>query len=87
MGSANSKLRGLVAYNQSVERSDAQIGDTAPFYKATNRKSAPHRRGPAKISDVDEAGGARGSSLIPCGSARRCVRRKVGGGDVGLGSL
>ena len=58
MGSANGKLRRLVAYTQPFECADVQIGDTALCYEATNRKSAPHRRGPTKISDMDEAGGA-----------------------------
>ena len=44
---ANSKSRSLLARNPSFYCADVEVVDSAPFYKAVNRKSAPRRRGPA----------------------------------------
>ena len=53
---ATSIPRRLLAYNTSFNCTDVKIGDTGLFYKATNKKSAPCRRGPAKILDIDKRG-------------------------------
>ena len=55
-GVANSKLRPPSAYNKSFNCADIAIADSAPFQKRVNRKSAPRRRGTAKILDIDETG-------------------------------
>ena len=48
---ATSKLRRLLAYNESFNSTGVQIGDTVLFYGSAKRNSAPHWRGPAKIPD------------------------------------
>ena len=53
---ATGKSRRLLAYNKSSKRTDVQIDDTVLLPKAMDRKSAPRRRGPAKILDIDEPG-------------------------------
>ena len=53
VGCSNS--RRLLAQNQLCNCADAQVGESDLFYKASNRKGAPKRRGPAKILDVDDA--------------------------------
>ena len=53
---ANCKLRRLLAYDKSLYRAFAEVGGAALSYKAANRKITPRRRGPAKISDIDETG-------------------------------
>ena len=53
---ASGKLRRLPAKKKSCKFTDVQIGDAALFCEATNRKSAPRWRGPAKISDIDPTG-------------------------------
>ena len=55
-GVANNKLRRSLAYNGSSKCADAQIGNSAPGYKASDRKSAPRWRAPEKFSDVAETG-------------------------------
>ena len=49
-------LRRLLAFNKSFACTDVQIGDAGLFYKSQNKKSAPPRRGPASILDIDETG-------------------------------
>ena len=51
---AYSKLRRLLAYNESFKSTDLQIGDTALFYSSAKKKSLPRQRAPAKILDVHE---------------------------------
>ena len=53
---ANSKLRRLLAHNQTFNCTDIKIGDSVLFYKAPHRKSHPRWRGPATILDIDETG-------------------------------
>ena len=53
---ADSKLRRLLAYNKSFNCTGINVGDSVLFYKKQNRKRSRRRRGPAKISDVDETG-------------------------------
>ena len=55
-GVANSKLRWLLAYNKPWCCTDVKMGDSALFNEATNRRSAPRPRGPARILDIDAAG-------------------------------
>ena len=51
---ANSKLRGLSAYDKSFKCTDVRIGNTPLSYEAVFREGAPRWRGPAKILDIDE---------------------------------
>ena len=53
---ANSKLRRLLAYNKTFDSVDIKVGDEVLFYKASQKKSNPRWRGPAKILDIDESG-------------------------------
>ena len=54
--SATSKLRRLLAYDETSKRADVKVGDSAFFHKATNRKSAPRWLGPAGIPGIEDAG-------------------------------
>ena len=53
---ANSRLRKVLAYNESFTRTNVKIGDAVIFYKAQKKKSAQRRRAPTLILDIDEAG-------------------------------
>ena len=53
---ADSKSRQLLAYEESSNRTDAATGDSVLFYETEIRKTAPRRRGMAKILDTDESG-------------------------------
>ena len=53
---AHSKLRRVQASSKSSNCTDVQNGGSVLLYKASNRNSALRWRGPAKISDVDDAG-------------------------------
>ena len=79
---ANSKLRELLAYNKSFDYTDGETGETAPLYKSAKKKSAPRRRGPAKILDVDETGVTMKSQSQTFKEARYCVRKQVEETDV-----
>ena len=74
---ANSKLRSLLAYNQSFICADVKIGDTSLLRKSTNKKSAPRRRGPAQVLDIDETG-----ATVKFQPQTFCVQEKVEGKDV-----
>ena len=65
---------------------DVRISDTALFHKAANRKSAPRRMEPARISDTDETGAAVKFQSQTLKVARYCVRRKLEEEDVPQGS-
>ena len=53
---ASSRLRRLLAFNNSPTFADVKIGDAALSNKAQRKKRAPRRRGPALLSDSDETG-------------------------------
>ena len=53
---ADSRLRKFLAHNKSFTCTNIKTGDTARFYKAQNKKSAPHWRAPALILVIDETG-------------------------------
>ena len=53
---ANGKLRWLLARDKSVECANLRVGGSVIFYELVGRKSAPKRRGPAVIMDIDETG-------------------------------
>ena len=53
---ANSKFQRLAEFNKSSTCANVDIGDDVLFFKAQSQKSAPRRRGPSPILDVDEAG-------------------------------
>ena len=53
---AYSRIRRLLAFSESVARADVKIGDAALLCKAQGKKSAPRRRFPASILDIDGAG-------------------------------
>ena len=56
-----------------------QAGGAALFFEATNRKSTPCWRGPAKISDVDDSGAKAEPQAQAVKVARQCARKKVEG--------
>ena len=51
---ANSKLRRILAHNQTFNCAELAVGDVVLFRKTPNRKSSPRRRGPAKVLEIDE---------------------------------
>ena len=53
---AYSRIRRLLAFRESAACADLKIGDAALLRNAQGRKSAPRRRGPASILDIDGAG-------------------------------
>ena len=55
---AHSRIRRLSAFSESVTCADVKIGAAAPLCNAQGKKSAPRRRGPASILDIDGAGAA-----------------------------
>ena len=74
---ANSKLRRLFAYNESFNCADINLGGSALFHKAQNRKS-PHRwLGPATILDIDEAAASATFQSQTFKAARYCVRKHL----------
>ena len=54
-----------------------------PFYKASNWNSAPRRRGPAKILDIDDAGTTAMFRSHTFKVARYCARQPAHVQDVG----
>ena len=80
---ANSNLCRLLAQNKSFDCADVHGGDTASFYKASNRESAPRRRGPAKILDVADTAATAKFQSQTFKVARYCARGKADAQDVG----
>ena len=76
-GGAGSKLRRLGALNKSFNCTGAQAGDFVLFYNASNRRSTPRRRGPAKAPDIDEAGVTVKFRSQTYKTARVCVTKKA----------
>ena len=76
-GVANSKLRRILAHNQTFNCTEVAVGDMVLFYKTPNRKSSPRRRGPAKVSEIDETGVTVYFQSQTFKVARFCVRRRV----------
>ena len=74
---ANSKLRRILAFNNSFESVDVKVGDEVLFYKAPTKKSIPRWRGPAKVLLIDESGVTLSFQGLTFKVARHCVRRKV----------
>ena len=72
---AYSRLRQLLAFSESVACAEVKIGDAALLCNAQGRKSAPRRRGPASILDIDGAGVT---------GRWRGFARESGGGDEGV---
>ena len=79
---SNSKLSRLLARKKPFVCTDVPIGDTVLVHRAANRKSAPRRRGPAKIFDIAETGVAVKFQSQTFRVARYCVRKKVEEKDV-----
>ena len=73
---ASSSLRRLLAFHKSFTCTDEQIGETAPFSKAQNKKSTPQWRGPALILDIDETGVTVKLQSQVFKVARFCVRMR-----------
>ena len=82
---ANSKLRRLLAYNETFDCVDIKVGDTVLFYKAPHKKSNPRWRGPAAILDIDESGVTLEFQPQFFKVARYCVRRKLEEKDLPTG--
>ena len=59
------------------------MGDGVLFYKASNRKCTPKRRGPARITRIGKAGAAFKFQGQTSRVARYRVREKVDVQDVG----
>ena len=80
---ANSELRRILAYIKSFNRTDVNVGDSAPLYKAVNLKCTPRRRGPTRILDFDGAGVVAEFPSQTFVVARYCVRKRAEGKDSG----
>ena len=80
---ASSKLQRASARNRSFNCTDVEVENSAPFYKAVNRNSAPRRRGPLGILDIDGIGATVKSRSQTLKAARYCVRRHLGPEDAG----
>ena len=76
---ADCHLRRPLASNKLFNCADAHVGDSAPPLKAPNRESAPRRRGPAKILDIDDAGATVKFQSQTFKVSRYCVRKNEGG--------
>ena len=76
-GIAKSKLRRILAFNNSFRSAGARVGDEVLFYEAPSRKSAPRWRGPAKALLLDESGAILSFRGQTSQVARHCVRKKV----------
>ena len=74
---ANSKLRGLLAYNKTRNCADVKIGNSVRFEKPPNRKSLPKWGGPACILEIDETGATARYQSQTFQAARNCVRKQV----------
>ena len=53
---ANSKLRRLLAHNETCNCAEIDVGDMAFCYKAQNWMSSLRRRGPAEVLEIDKTG-------------------------------
>ena len=73
----NSKLRRILAFNNSFDSVGVRVGDGVLFHKAPSRKSAPRWRGPARVLPLDESGAALSFQGQTFKVARHCVRKKV----------
>ena len=76
-GVAYSKLRRLLAYNQSFTCTDVHIGGASSLYKAMNRKSTPRRRGPAQILTAKFQSQTFMVRATVCGTRWRRRMRKI----------
>ena len=77
-------------HNTAFKSTDERVRDTALFRKATDRKSTPRRRGPAKIPDIDDAGVTVKFPSQTFKAARCPVKKKVdveNAGEVGRNSV
>ena len=82
---ANSKLRRLLARNNTGSCAEIDVGDMALVYKERNRKISPRRKGPAEVLEIDETG-----VTVSCRSrnfevARYCVRQRMKESEVAEG--
>ena len=73
----SSKLRRVLAANNSFDSAGVRVGDDVVFYKAPARKSAPRWRGPAKVLLLDESGATLSFQGQTFKVARHCVRKEV----------
>ena len=78
---AKSKLRRLLAYNESFHCMDIAIGDSVPFYTVRSRKRSSSWREPAKIPTIDETGAAKTFQSQTFKVAPYCVRKRLDGED------
>ena len=74
---ANRKLRRLLAYSESFKCTDVQIGGTAFFFDAMNRKSTPRWGAPTEISGNDETAVAVKFQSQTFTATRFCVGEKA----------
>ena len=80
---ANGRLRRLSALNQSIEGADVTVANLEISHESASRKSAPRWRGPAAISDIDEAWVTAEFQGQTFKVARFCARRQYEPKDVG----
>ena len=76
---ASGRLRRMLALNKSFTCTYAKIGAAGLVFKAQSKKSAPQRRGPALMLDID-ATGATAKFQAQTFKVARCRARKKGGG-------
>ena len=74
---ANIRIRSPLANRKTFESTDVMIGDSALFYKASNRKSLPKWRGSACILDIGAIGVTARHHSQTFKVARYCVRKRV----------
>ena len=69
---------------QVVQLHACESGSPSDFSRAFNRKSAPRRRGPAVILNINGAGAAVEFQSPSFAAARYCVERKLDAKDAGV---
>ena len=80
---ANGKLRRPLTYSKSSNCADAKIGDAALLKEAVDRRSAPRQRGPARLSDIDDAGATVSAPRQTSEVTGYCGGEEMGPQDVG----
>ena len=73
----NGKLRRILDRNQTFENTDTAVGDPEIFHKQISCKSAPKRRRPAVILDIDATGATVKFQSQSSKIARWCVHKRA----------
>ena len=80
---ANSRWRGPLAHSSAFNCADARVGDSVISYRTVSLESAPRRRGPEAIVEIDDAGVTVRSRGQTTEVARFCVSCQVEPRDLG----